>query len=166
MTEASLVKSIVLFATVHEYQIRGSNQNSQPTRRLDYLRSRLGAQIVMEEWANKHGQSVAAEWAATLGLHWANVGTPDEPEFRTYTGPINYPGHDGSLQPPDWDAPGMSEYGPFENQEAREIRMVENVRREMERFENGFFLLGLAHLHSLSGRLRSAGFETKGFSWL
>jgi hypothetical protein len=82
----------------------------------------------MGEWADKYGESVADKFSKASGLHWANVGTPDEPQFRTYTGPINYPGHDGTLQPPDWDAPPMDEYGPFEKQEAREDRMAKNVQ--------------------------------------
>jgi len=119
---------------------------------------------VMEEWAERHGQSVASQFAQTRQLSWANVGTPDETQFRTYTGPVNYPGHDGPNG--DWDAPGMDQYGPYENQESRELRMAANVDAEMKSYEAGLFILGLAHMHSIFGKLRSLEFNVTGYSWL
>jgi len=159
-------KKVVILATVHQNQMRGLGNNSDLEERLKYLITRLGLQIVMEEWSEKHSQSVAKEFSEKQGLLWANVGTPEEDRFRTYTGPINFPGHDGTLQPPDWDAPGMYEYGPFENQEAREDLMSKNVQVEMEGYETGLFICGLAHLHSLFGKLRALEFEVLGFSFL
>ena len=158
-------KKVVLLATVHQNQIKGLGNNSGLEDRLKYLISRLGVQNVMEEWSDKHGPSVARELTTKLGLRWANVGTPEEEQFRTYTGPINFPGHDGTLQPVDWDAPGMYEYGPFENQEARESRMATNIRAEMASHEIGLFVCGLAHLHSLFSKLRALEFEVLGFSF-
>jgi hypothetical protein len=158
------VKTIVMFATVHQYQKLGNARSSELERRLDYLKSQFGVQIVMEEWAENQGESVAKAFANKLGLHWANVGTPEEPQYRTYTGPINFPGHDGTLT--DWDAPGMDEYGPFDNQEARENRMAQNIEVEMENYETGLFIVGLAHLHSIFGKLRPLGFKVTAFSWL
>jgi hypothetical protein len=64
------------------------------------------------------------------------------------------------------DAPPLSEYGPFENQEAREDRMAKNVQSAMEKYQTGLFLLGLAHLHSMIGKLRALGFKVTAFSWL
>jgi hypothetical protein len=157
---------VVMLGTVHQYQMRGNEWSSALEKRLDFLRSRFGAQIVMEEWAEKYGQSVADKFAEETGLPWANVGTPDEPIFRTYTGPINYPGHDGTLQPPDWDTPPMDEYGPFENQDAREDQMAKNIQAEMENFETGLFIVGLAHLHSMFSRLRALGFSVTTYVWL
>jgi hypothetical protein len=60
----------------------------------------------------------------------------------------------------------MCEYGPFERQENRERRMAENVQAEMENYESGLFILGLAHLHSVFGKLHSLGFKITAFSWL
>ncbi len=154
-----------MLATIHQRQIPGLASDSELEARLGYLKSKFSVQIVMEEWAEKHGESVAKKFAAKSGIQWASVGTPDEPQFSTYTGPINYPGHDGTLQPPDWHAPPMDEYGPFANQEAREDRMAQNVKSEMENRETGLFVLGIAHLHSLFGKLTVLGFDVKGYSW-
>ena len=148
----------------------------------------------MEEWFEKQRESVAkpsatkkeresfarafAErkaLATKSAFHWANVGTPDEQEYRTYTGPINCPEYEGTLQLPEfaggdelqhWMAPEMDEYGPFENQEAREDWMAKNVQAEMENYESGLFILGLAQLHSVFGKLGSLGFKVTAFSWL
>ena len=120
----------------------------------------------MEEWSEKQGESVAKTFSANSGLRWANVGTSDILRYRTYTGPINYPGYDGTLQPPDDNAPDMNEYGPFENQEARENQIAKNVQAEMENYDTGLFILGLAHLHSVFDKLRSLGFKVTAFTWL
>ena len=161
------MKSVALLATLHEYQILGSPHNSELEKRLKYLMRRFGAQVVLEEWFEKNGPSFAAGFAAKSGLAWASVGTPDEEQFRTYTcPPVNHPGHDGTLQPPDWNAPSMAEYGPFKSQENRENQMVKNVEAEMESYETGIFVLGLAHLHSLFGKLMTAGFSVTGYHWI
>ena len=70
-----------MLGTVHQYQMPGNEWCSALEKRLDFLRSKFGAQIVMEEWAKKYGQSVADKFAVETGLHWANVGTPDEPHI-------------------------------------------------------------------------------------
>lgn len=153
-----------MLATAHQNQISHNAGNQELDTRLDYLRSKFETQIVMEEWAEKHGQSVAAKFAARTGLAWANIGTPNEKRFQTYTGPINFPGHDGPHA--NWDAPRMDEYGPFENQEAREDRMVANARAEMEKYQAGLLIVGVAHTHSMFGKLQSAKFKVLAFSWL
>lgn len=161
------MKNVVMLATVHEYQMLGSNRNSELGERLAYLKSKFNVQVVLEEWSEQQGQSFAATFAAKSGLAWANVGTPDEEQFRTYRcPPINHPAHDGALQPPDWDAPSMSEYGPFKTQEARENEMTKNIRAEMENRQSALFVLGLAHLHSLLSKLLVLGFNVTGYSWL
>jgi hypothetical protein len=160
------MKKIVILATVHQYQVVGHHRNPELEERLEYLKSRLAADVVMEEWSDKLGQSAAKAFAAKLGLHWANIGPPEEEKFRTYTGPINFPGHDGTLQPPDWHAPGIYEYGPFEKQEDREKKMAENIQAVMEGHKTGLLVCGLAHLHSLFGKLIASGFEVLGFSFI
>lgn len=160
------MKKMVMLGTVHQYQMPGNELSSGLEKRLDFLKSKFGAQVVMEEWSEKYGESVAAKFSKGSSLHWANVGTPDEPRFQTYTGPINYPGHDGTLQPPDGDAPPMDEYGPFQNQEAREDQMTKNVQAEMKSYDAGLFIVGLAHLHSVFSKLRALGFSVTAYSWL
>lgn len=146
------MKSVVMLATFHQYQVLGNDRNSELEKRLDYLRLKFDVQTVMEEWSEKEGDSFAQVFAKKLGLHWANVGTPDEPQFQTYWGLIHYPGHNGTLKH-DPDAPSLDQYGPFENQEARENWMTKGVQAEMEKYESGLFILGVAHLHSVFGKL-------------
>jgi hypothetical protein len=59
----------------------------------------------------------------------------------------------------------MDEYGPPENQEARENQMVTRVQAEMEKYESGLFIVGLGHMHSLFGKLQRVGFKVT-FSWM
>jgi hypothetical protein len=158
------MKNVVVLATIHQYQTPGNDANLGLEKRLDYLKSKFGVQIVMEEWSEKKGESVAKAFTTKSGLHWANVGTPNEPQFQTFWGLIHYPGHNGTL-PHDPDAPSLDEYGPFENQEARENRMVKNVQAEMENYETGLFILGVAHLHSLFAKLKALDFKVTGYSW-
>ncbi len=91
------MKMVIVLATFHECQ--GSEACPEPEleKTLDYLRRKLEFQIVMEEWAEKLGESTAAKWCAKLELPWCNVGTPDEPQFRTISGKVRYPGHNGTL---------------------------------------------------------------------
>jgi hypothetical protein len=100
------MKSIVILATTHENQIVGNARSSGLEQRVDYFKSKLGVQIVMEEWSKKKGKSAAETFTNKSGFPWANVGTPDEPQFRTYRGPVNYPGYDGTV-PSDPDAPPL-----------------------------------------------------------
>ena len=93
-----------------------------------------------------------------------NVGTPDEPQYRTYDGYIKHPGYNGTLPDYDPDGPWLNEYGPFENQENRERRMAENLRTEMENHETGLIILGTAHLHSVFGKLQCLGFRVVAFA--
>ena len=58
------------------------------------------------------------------------------------------------------------EGGPFDKQEARENQMAKNVQTEMESYEAGLFILGLAHLHSVFSNLWALGFKVTGYSWL
>ena len=161
---AKAMKTVVMLATFHEWQTLGHDRNSALQERLAYLISKFGVQTVMEEWSEKH-ESFAKAFATKTGLHWADVGTPLEPSFQTYYGPINFPGHDGTL-PYDPDSPSLNEYGPFENQEARENYMANNIKAEMEGYKTGAFILGVAHLHSLLAKLRSYGFRVVAYSWL
>ena len=119
----------------------------------------------MEEWAEKLGESVAAKWCEKLELPWFNVGTPDEPQFRTVSGKLTYPGNNGTLK---WDprGPGIDEYGPFEAQEARENWMVNKVRSEMGPYQAGLFILGVANMHSLFAKLRGSDLKVVGYSSL
>jgi hypothetical protein len=150
------LKRIVILATAHEFQQAGHPLNHDLSMRVEYLRRAFKVQIVMEEWTEKRPSFLKGK----------NVGTPGTKEFNTYRcPPLNHPAHDGTL-PPDQDAPSMTEYGPFRGQENRENRMVDNICSAMEDYESGLFVVGIAHLHSFFGKLRTRGFEVVGYSWL
>jgi hypothetical protein len=156
-------KQIVMLATFHEYQQPSKRGEKTPgnvklEKALTYLSDKCSVQKVMEEWSEKQGPSVASENAQKLGLGYANVGTPDEGQFSTYVGTINFPWHTGRL-PHDETAPLMCEHGPIDVQEAREERMTRNVLREMENYKSGLFIVGIAHTQSLGKKLEGQGFE-------
>jgi hypothetical protein len=158
------MKSVVLLATIHQNQILGNVGNTELAKRLEYLTSKFGVQTVMEEWSKTKEDSFAKSFAAKSGIHWADVGTPSEPQFKTYWGLIHFPGHDGTLEH-DPHAPSLDEYGPFENQEARETWMAGKIQLAMETYEVGLLIFGVAHLHSLFAKLRSLGFKVTAYSW-
>jgi hypothetical protein len=157
-------KKIVMLDTIHQHQQSGSAGCANLEARLEYLRSKFNAEAIVEEWSDKK-ESCAKIFAKQKDLHWANVGTPDEPQFKTYWGLIYYPGHNGTL-PHDPDAPPLDEYGPFENQEKRENWMVNKVEAEMADYASGLFVIGVAHMHSLFAKLRAAGFDVTAYTWL
>jgi hypothetical protein len=44
--------------------------------------------------------------------------------------------------------------------------MAKNIQAKMQSYDCGTFILGLAHLHSMYGKLRDVGFDVTGLSWL
>jgi hypothetical protein len=158
-------KRVVVLGTDHAIQKPGHLLNAQLRLRLSYLIARFGVTTVMEEWAEKWGPSLASE-VAKGRIAYKNVGTPPDAEFQTFRcALINHPGHDGILDP-DEDAPAMNEYGPLDRQESREQRMTQNIRTEMEGHSVGLFIVGDAHLHSMSMKLKEAHFNVTAYSWL
>jgi hypothetical protein len=60
----------------------------------------------------------------------------------------------------------LQEYGPLDVHELRERYMVDRIKESMEPFNVGLFIVGLAHLHSTLSKLKTAGFEVRGYSWV
>jgi len=149
-------KRVVVLGTIHEYQMAGRPLNSQLCCRIQFLIDQFAATTILEEWTDNESQScVAANFKDRLG--YANVGTSSEGEFRTYIcHPVNHPAHDGILGSCE-DAPSMSEYGPLDNQENREIRMLQNIEPQMTKHHVGLFIVGLAHLHSVLVQITRSG---------
>ncbi len=156
-------KKIVLLGTLHKYQPLGDPGNARLEQCLGYLSRKFHVQIVMEEWTEEQGPSLAKELAPKLGLEFAYVGTPDEEPFRTCWPQISHPAHDGTL-PYDPEAPSMLyEYGPLDAQNAREEQMLRSVRKKMEDYADGIFLVGIAHTHSLHSQLVAVGFDVTSY---
>jgi hypothetical protein len=159
------VKRLVVFGTAHELQNGGNIHNAEFERRLLFLIKAFKVTTLMEEWTFDRPVSFACQLAKNH-LAYKNVGTDSEARFRTFVNaPINYPGHDGTLGPCE-EAPAIMEYGPLDNQENREKRMIQNIHGEMENHSAGLFIVGLAHLHSMSARLKESGFDVAAYSWI
>jgi hypothetical protein len=62
--------------------------------------------------------------------------------------------------------PILQEYGPLDVQELRESYMVDRIRVFMEPYKIGLFIVGLAHLHSILSKLKTVGFDVRGYSWI
>ena len=84
------MKRIVILATIHQYQVAGHDRNAELERRSEYRKLKFGEQIMLEELSEELGRSVAQDFTARIGLHWANVGTPDQEQFRTCRGAYQF----------------------------------------------------------------------------
>ena len=159
------MKKLIVFATAHNPQMKGDKQNGEIAARLSFLVKEFNVTVIMEEWTYDGSESFPNEFARSSGIAYFNVGTGPEDHFKTFNGPINYPGHDGTLGP-RFSAPSMYEYGPLTNQENREKRMGLNIEEAMRAYETGIFIVGTGHVHSMSSKLLIAGFDVTAFSWL
>jgi len=159
------MKRVVVFGTTHALQEKENPQNPELQRCLSYLTEKFAVTIIMEEWADYCAESLASTLANDR-IDYTNVGTPSEEQFHTFeNAPINYPGHDGTLGPCE-DAPQFYEYGPLDKQENREQRMTQNIQNAMKDHSVGVFIVGLAHLHSMSAKLKQAGFNVAAYTWI
>lgn len=123
------------------------------------LEEHSGIQVIFEEWGfvdwvNPGPLSVGNVLANELGLPWENVGTPDRPEFQT-TGRFHCPKVSGDV----------FTYGPIENQIYRENHFTKRIEKIMADRNAGLFVCGLAHLHSMSEKLRRSGFAVEAYEW-
>ena len=60
----------------------------------------------------------------------------------------------------------MMEYGPLSSQENREHKMLKNIEDAMRNHRVGLFIVGLAHLHSMSMKLQGAQYRVAAYTWL
>ena len=155
-----------MLGTTHGHQMTECQNEFGFEKCLEWLKKTFHYLIILEEWSEKHGNSVGEQYAMKSNVQWRNVGTSEKPEYETFTGPVNFPGHNGTIRTHDRNAPPMYEYGPFENQEAREKQMTRNIKAEMEGFDCGLYICGLAHTHSMFSKLRAVGFTVTAYSWL
>jgi hypothetical protein len=158
-------RRLVLLGVAHIVQDVGHAQNDEFKRRLSFLADSYDATTILEEWADDRPASLASAFAKGR-MDYRNVGTPPESRFKTFANaPIIYPGHDGTLGPCP-DAPPMMEYGPLDSQENRELEMLKNIEEAMQNHRVGLFIVGLAHLHSMSMKLQGAQYRVAAYTWL
>lgn len=117
-----------------------------------------GIQIVLEEWDDSQGVSIASTLKSDK-LGWENVGTQGIAEYDTRkSGYINFVvGAPQHTRFPEYI---------FDIHERREIFMVKQVEKFMAPWDRGAFVVGMNHLHSIMSKLRAAGFEVRGGNWL
>jgi predicted MPP superfamily phosphohydrolase len=152
-------KQIIALATHHHVQLKGHALNDRFGQVISLIRENYRVAIILEEWMPDH-QSFAST-LDTEQLKWKNVGTPNEERFETYAYGLN-------TNPPTHDPkkPMLQEYGPLDVHELRECYMVDRIKESMKMFNVGLFIVGLAHLHSMLSKLKTAGFDVKGYSWM
>ena len=157
-------KRVVLFGIEHGCEVDGSSKNGELGSRLKFLIESFGVTTLMEEWTEEREPSYPSRIFPEI--EYKNVGTPQDDEFLTYQcHQIDHPAHEGILGPCE-EAPSMSEYGPLDKQENRERQMTRNVIEQMAHHHVGLIILGLAHLHSMSLKLKEAGFNVTAYAWL
>lgn len=153
------LKQVVALGTYHAAQRNGHALNAKFAGAISLIREEYVVQIILEEWWD--AQQSFASTLATANLDWKNVGTPTETRFETHRDGLN-------CYPSTYDPtkPILQEYGPLDVQELRESYMVDRIRVFMEPYNAGLFIVGLAHLHSILSKLRTVGFDVRGYSWI
>ena len=147
---------IIVLGTNHDVQEKDYKGTNEFRRILKYIIRVKRTDIVMEEWTSKRGSTVGQRLAEEMKIKWANVGTPSKPEFET-----DHPLFDPFGDPPFF----LDRYGPLEVHIQREQYLVNEINKAMTGMTCGIFIVGLAHLHSMSERLLGCGGEIEAFSW-
>jgi hypothetical protein len=152
-------KQVIALGIQHHVQLKGHPLNARFGQVIALIRENYAIQIIMEEWTDAHPSFGSTVDTATL--KWKNVGTPKEKRFETCayglnTDPTRY----------DGNKPMLQEYGPLDVHELRERYMVDRIKEAMEPCNGGLFIVGLGHLHSMLSKLKSVGFDVRGYSWM
>jgi hypothetical protein len=152
-------KHITALGLHHGLQKLGDKSNDRFKQVIALIRENYPVQILFEEWM-AYGQTVGSTINTDI-LKWKNVGTPEEKRFETFAYGLN-------TDPMRYDPikPVLQEYGPLGVHELREQYMLERIKEVMGPHDGGLFIVGLAHLHSMLSKLKAAGFEVRGYSWM
>lgn len=103
--------------------------------------------IGLEEWSTtRQDRSGFKSVCDTKGVPWADIGTPATEEYTTHdvTLALDFPG-----------SANIRQHGPFDIQESREELMRSNVISAMSAHDSGVLVVGVAHLHSMSMKLKN-----------
>jgi hypothetical protein len=150
-------RNLVLLGTAHEIQEKDFCDSQEFRRFLSYIVSKRKVDAILEEWWMGRPPTIGYDIANTLSTHWANVGTPDEPEFQTL---------EVGLASNEIPPISLPRYGPLDVQLRRENYMVHRIEVEMSGRNCGLVVCGIAHLHSLFEKLVQSGFHVEAFTWL
>lgn len=147
---------VIVLGTNHEVQEKDYSGTNEFRAVIEYLVRERQVEFLMEEWASNKGSTVGQRLALNLNIPWLNVGTPDKAEFKT-----NSPLFDPMEEQPIV----IHRFSPLRTHIKREEYMANEIHKAMVGRTCGMFIVGLAHLHSMSERLLKAGYEVEAFSW-
>lgn len=147
---------VVVLGTNHDVQERDYKGSNEFRAVVEYVIRLWHVDILMEEWTSTKGSTVGQRLASDLDIQWFNVGTPSLPEFKTHI-----PLCDPMEEPPIV----IDRLSPLSVHIKREGYMVTEIQKAMHGRDCGMFIVGLAHLQSMSEKLMSAGFEVEAFNW-
>src|SRR5690242_19061128 len=105
------------------------------------------AKIGLEEWSDtRRDRSGFKSVCDAKAVPWADIGTPPTVEYTTYdvTLALDFPG-----------PANIRQHGPFDIQERREEMMRTNVINALSSHESGVLVVGVAHLQSMSMKLKN-----------
>jgi hypothetical protein len=149
-------KRIVVVGTNHQVQAVGTPRAPMFKQVLACLltkHSDIG--VIFEEWEQpKLWDTVGYILAKERSLPWGNVGTPDDPQFEAYD----------VLREPACSL-AIHMYGPIQNQTNRERFFLERINEIMANHNDGLFICGLNHVHSMSEKLMTLGFGVEAYTW-
>lgn len=154
-------KRLVLIGTAHEFQ-RDSVANPWREEFAEMLRNLIeiySTQIILEEWGTSRGTSVGKRFESNT-LEWRSIQPPQAHVFSTEAPRIG--------PSPGPEVPfhlSLTQY-PFEPHESREIYMASGITHAMEAYSQAVVILGIAHIHSMMGKLRVEGFTVIAGHWL
>lgn len=145
-------KRLILFGTRHW---RKSDIPPVIRAAFESLIRKFHPDVALEEWSITQTEKSGLADLCDSVLPWESIGTPPEPEFKTYDR------NDAA----DFPTAEVPRYGPLAIQEMREKVMCENILQAMSSRNVAVVVLGLAHLHSMMMKL-SKDFEVRGYSYL
>ena len=153
---------VIVLGTNHDVQEKDYKGTNEFRRVLEYVIRVWQPQVVMEEWTSTKGSTVGQRLVAELKLkrklevEWANVGTPSQPKFETLP---------TLFDPLETPPMVLNRYGSLDVQMEREEYMLNQLAQSMQGMECGLFIVGLAHLHSMSEKLLARDFEVEVILW-
>lgn len=147
---------VIVLGTNHDLQEKDYGGTNEFRDVVHYLIREWQVEIVMEEWTSTRGGTVGQRLASELRIEWFNVGTPGSADFKT-----DSPLFDPMEEPPLV----IYRFSPLAVHIRREEYMIVGIRKTMVGKSCGMFIVGLAHLQSISEKLLNAGFEVEAFSW-
>lgn len=147
---------VIVLGTNHDIQEKDYKGTNEFRAVLEYIIRVWQIELVMEEWTSTKGSTAGHRLASDLNIQWFNVGTPSIEEFKT-----DIPLCDPMEEPPIV----IDRLGPLSVHIKREGFMVTEIQKAMIGRNCGLFIVGLAHLQSMSEKLLNLGFEVEAFNW-